>query len=152
MSLNVVIIEDEPHAARKLERRLREIESGIKLLAHLQTVDEAVNWLPQNSPDLIFLDIHLGDALSFEIFEKVSIDVPIIFTTAYDEYAIQAFKLNSVDYLLKPIKKDDLQQALDKFNKNRLSQQAIDVQKLLTVLQPSEKLEFQKRFMIYSAP
>jgi len=145
--MKVIIIEDESYAAEKLERQLKTIDRNITILAKLESVEDAVDWLRNNSAELIFLDIHLGDALSFKIFEKVEVKTPIIFTTAYDQYAIQAFKLNSIDYLLKPVSKGDLQQALDKFSENQPNRQEVDYRQLLESLQQPD---FQKRFMVYT--
>ncbi|WP_346856339.1 LytTR family DNA-binding domain-containing protein [uncultured Draconibacterium sp.] len=115
--MNIVIIEDEKLAADKLQHLLCQIDSQIRVLAVLESVEDAVNWLASNkSPDLIFMDIQLDDGISFEIFDAVKIDSPVIFTTAFDEYAIRAFKVNSVDYLLKPIETKALELALQKFN------------------------------------
>ena len=112
--MKVIIIEDEKPAARRLSRMLNEF--NIEPLTMLHSVEEAVNWFLSNEhPDLIFLDIQLSDGLSFEIFDEVEIKSAIIFTTAYDEYALKAFKLNSVDYLLKPIDSDELENAVDKY-------------------------------------
>lgn len=112
--MKVIIIEDEKPAARRLGRMLNEL--SIKPLTMLHSVEEALNWFVNNEhPDLIFLDIQLSDGLSFEIFDEVEIKSAIIFTTAYDEYALKAFKLNSVDYLLKPIDSDELEYAVQKF-------------------------------------
>ena len=100
--MNVIIIEDEKPAARRLSRLLADFDVAVSVMLH--SVEEAINWFQNNEhPDLIFLDIQLSDGLSFEIFEEVEVKSAIIFTTAYDEYALQAFKLNSIDYLLKPI-------------------------------------------------
>ena len=105
--MNVIIIEDEKPSARRLQRMLAEI--GISALTMLHSVEESIEWLSMNAhPDLVFLDIQLSDGLSFEIFDVVNLKSAIIFTTAYDEYALKAFKLNSVDYLLKPIDEDEL--------------------------------------------
>ncbi|MCC9044089.1 LytTR family DNA-binding domain-containing protein [Myroides sp. M-43] len=116
--INIVIIEDEKPAARSLERKLEKL--GYSSMINLSSVEEAVVWFGSNrEPDLIFLDIQLSDGLSFEIFEQVKVDSSIIFTTAYDDYALRAFKLNSIDYLLKPIQESELQQAVEKFKNNR---------------------------------
>ena len=147
--MEVIIIEDEPHAASKLERQLFAIEPTLKILAKLETVDSAVDWLKNHDADLIFLDIHLGDALSFDIFNKVDVKTPIIFTTAYDQYAIQAFKLNSIDYLLKPVNKKDLETAMDKFKTNQLDQQNVDFSRLVEALK-GEVAAHQKRFMVHT--
>lgn len=114
--MKVVIVENEQLAAEKLIGLIKNIQPEVEVIQVLETVEEAVNWFTQNiSPDLIFMDIQLDDGISFEIFDAVKITAPIIFTTAYDEYAIRAFKVNSIDYLLKPIEKDALDQALQKF-------------------------------------
>jgi two-component system response regulator LytT len=112
--MTTIIIEDEKPAARLLQRKLEKL--NIKVGVMLHSVEESIEWFSKNEhPDLIFLDIQLSDGLSFEIFEKVDIKSAIIFTTAYDEYALKAFKLNSIDYLLKPIDEDDLEVAISKF-------------------------------------
>lgn len=114
--MKVVIIEDEINAYEYLQKSILKIEPTATVIAHLESVEEAVNWFHHNeSPDLIFLDIQLSDGLSFEIFNHVDIKSPIIFTTAYDQYAIDAFKVNSIDYLLKPIHVDDLTAAIQKY-------------------------------------
>ncbi len=120
--MKVVIIEDEILAADRLEKSIKELDNSIEVVKRLTSVSESKKWLNENSNfDLIFLDIQLSDGISFSIFEDVKISSPIIFTTAYDQYAIQAFKLNSVDYLLKPIRKSDLKDALQKFEQIRTS-------------------------------
>lgn len=114
--MKILIIEDERPAARRLTRMLEKQELQVETAVH--SVKESVEYLLSHpSPDLIFLDIQLSDGLSFEIFEHVQVDSFIIFTTAYDEYALKAFKLNSIDYLLKPIDGEELEQAVDKFKK-----------------------------------
>jgi DNA-binding LytR/AlgR family response regulator len=114
--MKVIIIEDEALAAQRLKKMILDYDSGIEIVAELESVEESINWFNNNDePDLIFLDIHLEDDLSFAIFEKVSISSPIIFTTAFDEYAIKAFKLKSIDYLLKPIVQEELNAALKKY-------------------------------------
>lgn len=118
--MNVLIIEDEPRAASQLQNMLKACSFDYTLLHIIDTVEDAIEWFKKYEvPELIFMDIQLADGLSFEIFHKIDIDAPIIFTTAFDQYAIQAFKVNSVDYLLKPIQKDDLKTALYKFNKSK---------------------------------
>ncbi|MFS4468783.1 LytR/AlgR family response regulator transcription factor [Maribacter sp. 2210JD10-5] len=120
--MKIVIIEDETRAANQLQSMLKACNFNYELLDIMDTVEDAVLWFQENTaPDLVFMDIQLADGLSFEIFQKVAIDAPIIFTTAFDQYAIQAFKVNSVDYLLKPIQKEDLNNALDKFTKSNKS-------------------------------
>ena len=116
--MQILIVEDEPRAASQLQDMLAKCDFEYKLLDILDTVEDTISWFQSNdTPDLVFMDIQLADGLSFEIFQKVEIDSPIIFTTAFDQYAIQAFKVNSVDYLLKPIQKEDLNAALNKFTK-----------------------------------
>ncbi|MEP2671627.1 MAG: LytTR family DNA-binding domain-containing protein [Cyclobacteriaceae bacterium] len=114
--MTVLIIEDEPLAAGRLKNVLLSIDSSINILEVLDTVKSSVKWLSENeAPDLIFMDIQLADGLSFEIFESTVIKVPVIFTTAYDEYALKAFKVNSIDYILKPIDEESLRQAFEKY-------------------------------------
>lgn len=114
--MKVVIIEDETLASERLKKMILSYDKDIDIIAELESVEESVEWFRENShPDLIFLDIHLEDDLSFAIFEKVEISSPIIFTTAFDEYAIKAFKLKSIDYLLKPIVQEELNAALKKY-------------------------------------
>lgn len=115
--MRVLIVEDEKPAADKLRLLLKKTDASIQVTDVVGTVEHAVNWLRINPmPDLIFMDIQLSDGISFEIFKHLKITVPIIFVTAFDEYAIQAFKLNSIDYLLKPLNKDDLTAALQKYH------------------------------------
>ena len=114
--MKAIIIEDENVAAQALRSLVQEIDSQMEILEVLQTIEESVEWFEENPmPDLVFMDIHLADGSSFAIFEKVDITCPIIFTTAYDEYALKAFEVNSIDYLLKPINKVDLERALNKY-------------------------------------
>ena len=114
----VLIIEDERLAAEKLERMVSNLKPGWTVLGPIETVNHAVKWLNSNpSPDLILMDIQLADGISFEIFELVDVKSPVVFTTAFDEYAIRAFKVNSIDYLLKPIDPDALETALKKFER-----------------------------------
>ncbi len=116
--MNVLIIEDEPTAARRLERLLKIYDSNIQILDHLDSVETSVRWFQQNPPpELILMDIKLADGMCFEIFKQVPIEIPVIFCTAYDNFAIKAFKVNSVDYLLKPIDEKALHASLDKFRK-----------------------------------
>lgn len=148
MKLNVVIIEDEKFASEKLERQLGVVDAEIKVIAHLESVKQAVAWLKENKADLIFLDIHLADGLCFRIFDEIEIKTPIIFSTAYDQYAIQAFKVNSVDYLLKPINKYDLAQSIDKFKEVHKKDVPVDYSNLLQSLSRLDEKEYQKRFMV----
>jgi DNA-binding LytR/AlgR family response regulator len=116
--MKVLIVEDEALAATRLEKLVLELEPTAKVLARLDSVNQTVNWLKSNPlPDLILLDIQLADGISFQIFDEVKVLCPIIFTTAYNEYALKAFKVNSIDYILKPIDKDELKVALEKFKR-----------------------------------
>jgi DNA-binding LytR/AlgR family response regulator len=124
-NFTTIIIEDEKPAARLLQRKLSKLDLEVNVMLH--SVEEALLWFSDNAhPDLIFLDIQLSDGLSFEIFEKVDIKSAVIFTTAYDEYALKAFKLNSIDYLLKPIDEDELETAISKF-KNQFQKNPVDL-------------------------
>lgn len=116
--MKVLIIEDEITAAGRLQKMINEIDASAEVVAILESISASIQWLQTNPhPDLLLLDIHLADGNSFEIFKHVQVNAPLIFTTAYDQYAIDAFKLHSVDYLLKPIKKAELEQAIDKYKK-----------------------------------
>ena len=115
--MKVLIVEDERPASQKLIRLLKEIAPTIQVIDVLKSVEQTINWFLENpAPELILMDIQLEDGICFEIFENCKIDTPVIFTTAYDEYALRAFKVNSVDYLVKPIARDELKNAVDKFN------------------------------------
>lgn len=146
MNLNVLIIEDEELAADRLESMIREIDPGFTVMAKIGSVMESVKWLSTHTADLIFLDIQLSDGLSFGIFDRVNVQTPIVFTTAYDEYAIKAFQLNSIAYLLKPIRKNDLMESLQKYQALK-SAFTIDFERLLANLQ-GKKPEYKKRFLI----
>ena len=114
--MKAVIVEDELIAAQNLQRLINQVDNNIEVVAVLQTVEDSIEWFLLHSvPDLVFMDIHLADGSSFSIFEKVEISCPIIFTTAYDEYALKAFEVNSIDYLLKPISLKNFERALSKF-------------------------------------
>ena len=147
--MKVIIIEDEKPSARRLQRMLERL--GLKAETMLHSVEESIEWFQNNDhPDLIFLDIQLSDGLSFEIFETIDIQSAVIFTTAYDEYALQAFKLNSIDYLLKPIDEADLEKAASKYKLRMPKQQQVtldfnDIKKLL--VNPIER-EYKKRFSV----
>ena len=151
--MTTLIIEDEKPAARLLQRKLEKLNITVQTMLH--SVEESVAWFATNEhPDLIFLDIQLSDGLSFEIFEKIEIKSAIIFTTAYDEYALKAFKLNSVDYLLKPIDEDDLEVAVAKF-KERLPKRneepknlQLDFEQIRQMLSNPFEKSFKKRFTV----
>lgn len=141
-----IIIEDEKPAARRLQRMLS--KAGIETNTMLHSVAEAIAWFNNNDhPDLIFLDIQLSDGLSFEIFEHIKTDSAIIFTTAYDEYALKAFKLNSIDYLLKPIDDEELEEAIMKFENTRKSSENINLEDLKSLLtQSGNSKTYKSRF------
>ncbi|WP_264534637.1 LytR/AlgR family response regulator transcription factor [Flavobacterium sp. N1736] len=151
--MTTLIIEDEKPAARLLQRKLEKLNIAVETMLH--SVEESVHWFKNNEhPDLIFLDIQLSDGLSFEIFEKIDIKSAIIFTTAYDEYALKAFKLNSIDYLLKPIDEDDLDVAVNKF-KARLPKAEsgtknlqVDFEQIRQMLSNPFEKNFKKRFTV----
>ncbi len=147
--MNIIIIEDEKPAARLLERKIEKLGYSITTLLH--SVEESLLWFQNNShPDLIFLDIQLSDGLSFEIFEQIDIKSAVIFTTAYDEYALRAFKLNSIDYLLKPIDEEELATAISKFENqfqvNRVSN--LDFEAIKRMLVNPISKEYRKRFSV----
>lgn len=146
--LTVAIIEDEPLAAEDLEKTLHEVDEEARVIVKLDSVNSAVQWLEENEVDLILSDIELGDGLSFEIFSKVVNTTPIIITTAYDQYAIRAFKENSVDYLLKPVDRSELENALKKYRSWKQSGQDYDMSSLLDALRPHSFQKFQERFMV----
>ena len=147
--MNILIIEDEKPAARLLQRKIEKLGWQVHTLLH--SVEESIEWFESHShPDLIFLDIQLSDGLSFEIFEKIAIKSAIIFTTAYDEYALRAFKLNSIDYLLKPIDEDDLALAIDKFKErsSSASNLSLDFDMIKRMLVNPIDRSYKKRFTI----
>ena len=114
--MKAVIIEDESLAAQALQKLIGEVSPETEIIAMLESIEDSVDWLATHPmPDVLFMDIHLADGSSFAIFEQVEVTCPIIFTTAYDEYALKAFEVNSIDFLLKPINKEDLQRALNKY-------------------------------------
>lgn len=150
--MKVLIVEDEPLAQQELKRLLKAVRSETVVLDCIDSVEDTLHWLNTHPlPDLIFLDIQLSDGLSFDIFRQKNILCPVIFTTAFDEYAIQAFKVNSIDYLLKPVKQADLEAALSKFDQvhNMYStgkQAPFDLSMLEQLLSPARK-EFKSRFV-----
>lgn len=144
--MNALIIEDEPLAAERLQVMLEDIDPAIRVLGKIGSVREAVKWLMQYQADIIFLDIQLSDGLSFSIFEQVSVSTPVILTTAYDQYAIKAFEVNSIAYLLKPVRKADLQESLRKL-RNLKSAFSVDFEALLAQIQGRQP-EYRKRFLI----
>lgn len=147
--MKILIIEDEAPAANRLRGMLEDIDPEVKILDIIVSINSAVKWFQNNPPpDLILQDIQLADGISFEIYKKVEIFSPVIFVTAFDEYAIQAFKLNSIDYLLKPLKKEELVKAINKYK--RLAKALTvptDMDDLLRSLRYSEK-KYKNRFLI----
>lgn len=154
--MKALIIEDEIYAQEELKRLLESSSHGIEVLDCIDTVEDSVEWLKNNSsPDLIFLDVQLSDGLSFEIFKQVEVSCPIIFTTAFENYALKAFKVNSIDYLLKPIEGKKLEASLDKYNKlketfsgtENVVLNAEQVDRLFEMTSDAKK-EYKKRFMV----
>lgn len=147
--MRVLIVEDESMAAKRLSSMLLKLEPDVEILEVLDSVKTAVKWLSRNEADLLFFDIQLADGLSFEILNQVNIQTPIIFTTAFDEYAIKAFKVNSIDYLLKPIDPEELQNALDKFHQNFKRPEA--EQPNMALLEQAMKMltkQYKERFVV----
>jgi len=145
--MKVLIIEDERPAATRMKQLIKKCLPEAEVFGHLDSISLAVKWLQSEpNPDLIFCDIELSDGKSFEIFEQVTIESPIIFTTAYDQYAIKAFKLNSIDYLLKPIHPEELERAISKF-KNQQLQPSFDFSQIQQLLK-SQKVHHKSRFMV----
>ncbi len=147
--MNVIIIEDEKPSARRLQRMLANLQIEARTMLH--SVEESIAWFTENPhPDLIFLDIQLSDGLSFEIFEALNVNSAVIFTTAYDEYALQAFKLNSIDYLLKPIDEEDLAKSVAKFKTRIPSQKSviIDFDQIRSMLVNPLDRSYKKRFSV----
>ena len=146
--MKALIIEDEIMAAQTLQKLLEEVSPGVEITNVLESIEESVEWLQQNTmPDLIFMDIHLADGSAFAIFEQVNVTCPVIFTTAYDEYALKAFEVNSIDYLLKPVSKDALEHALNKYH--NLAEKRVNaeqIEKLLTQL--GEKKNYRKFYLM----
>jgi len=148
--MKILILEDENRTANRLKKQIKEIVPEAHILGILDSVKDSIRWLTSNEqPDLIFMDIHLADGSSFEILEGTEIKSPIIFTTAYDKYAIDAFKANSVDYLLKPIKEQELTEAFEKLNKMKVlfqdkSKNNHEIAKMIR----GEISPYQQRFLI----
>ena len=146
--MKAIIIEDEKLSAEHLCNLLKKVDPGIQISGSFDTVKSSIEAFKNGlKADLLFVDIHLADGLSFEIFNEISIETPIIFTTAYNEYAIRAFKLNSIDYLLKPVGLDELKMAIDKFNKFSRVASSQMVENILQVYQTMTK-QYKSRFMI----
>jgi two-component system, LytTR family, response regulator LytT len=149
-NIKVLIIEDEMAAAKRLQKLITEIMPEAEIVNSVASIIDAVEWFKNNPhPELVFADIHLADGSSFEIFKQVELTCPIIFTTAYDQYALQAFKQNSIHYLLKPVKKEELAQAIEKFRKIHASKQPpeIDFEKMLSIIN-KPAANYKERFII----
>lgn len=145
--MKILLIEDEKPAVKRLLKLLEDYFPKSEFISNLDTVKKSINWFQSNeAPDLIFCDIQLADGISFEIFETVKLATPIIFTTAYDQYAIKAFQVNAIDYLLKPIDPEELKRAIDKFKKQNLNLN-LDLS-LLQKLISTEKQTFKTRFLV----
>ena len=143
--MNVLIIEDETAAAQNLQAILREIDPSIQVLEVLESIEESADWLRNNpQPDLLFMDIHLADGESFRILDRVDVTAPVIFTTAYDQYALEAFRLCSIDYLLKPIAVDDVKRALEKLQRLTGSERSAYTPRIKQVVK-----EYEETFLIH---
>lgn len=146
--MRILIIEDEKLASDQLMKYLKEISNDHEILEIIETVEDGISWLNENEePDCILSDIKLPDGLSFEIFNKVNINCPVIFTTAYDQYAIKAFELNSLGYLLKPYDKDQLTKCLEKVKTQHHQLPALDLQKLASLIS-QENQTYKSRFLV----
>lgn len=145
----ILIIEDEIPSANRLQKMLQSLDNQIDILAVLDSVEDAIHWFNENeAPDLAFFDIQLADGLSFSIFEKTKVNCPIVFTTAFDQYAIKAFKVNSIDYLLKPIDPEELSNAWDKY-KQIQGKQIFEIENILKSFNfTDQKKRFKERFLI----
>ena len=144
--MKVLILEDETRAANHLERLLAKVAPNLVVLAKIESVRDGVKYLQNNpEPDLIFSDIQLADGLSFEIYKQVAVNCPIIFTTAYDHYAIEAFQTNGIDYLLKPIEEERLLKAIEKA---RHFSPGLVLEKLLAINKPTSEKAYKSRFMV----
>src|SRR5688500_10990801 len=153
--MKILIVEDEELAVKKLTKTVNAIDESAEIIGVSDSIKSTVEWLENNpDPDLILMDIELADGQSFEIFNLTEVKVPVIFTTSYDEYALKAFKVNSIDYLLKPVQKEELQAALEKFRQVTANTSSTEVKPALNIdnlikelqqkLQPKE---YRKRFL-----
>ncbi len=150
--MNILIVEDELYAAEYLQGMIEKLFPDTVVLDRLESVKKTISWFNEdNSPDLAFFDIQLADGLSFEVFDNVKVECPVIFTTAYDEYALQAFKVNSIDYLLKPIDKDELKSSIEKYLRIYRSagqnKEQLPLQNLEEVIQLLKK-QYKRRFLV----
>lgn len=149
--MNILIVEDEELAQRKLQKTLGAVDATAKVVGITDSIQSTVGWLQSNpTVDLILMDIELADGQSFEVFNLVDVKAPVIFTTSYDEYALKAFKVNSVDYLLKPVQSEDLQMALDKYKKLAAARGSdVNIDTLVKQIQQQmQPREYRKRFLV----
>lgn len=147
--MKVFIIEDEAPAARRLLRMLDNLQEGIEVVQQADSVESAVNYLQSSpAPDLVFMDIQLADGISFDIFEQVRVTAPVIFTTAFDQYTLKAFKVNSIDYLLKPIDEKDLQQAIEKYHSLHPKPVVDFSEKMRQLIQEMNQNRYRERLLI----
>lgn len=147
--MQVLIVEDEQRNANKLVRLLNELNPKIVVLQVLESIEESVTWLKENPyPDVVFMDIRLEDGLCFEIFQQVEVNCPVIFTTSYDEYALKAFKVNSIDYIMKPVRIEDLQRALKKLEMLQNNTDLSDPIKDILGHLANQKQVFRSRFLL----
>lgn len=146
--MKILIIEDENLAARKLEKMIKDLEPKAEIMACITCIETALEWFEENpEPDLIISDIQLLDGLSFEIFEQVKTKAHVIFTTAFNQYAIDAFQVNAIDYLLKPIQKDKLKISIDKYKSNQKDSNHFDVSELMKLLKNNQET-YKSRFLV----
>ena len=146
--MKVVLVEDEYLTAQRLQNMLLKYDSAMQIAAVIPSVSEAIEWFTNNGdPDLVFMDIHLEDDQCFSIFEQINLEVPVVFTTAYDDYMIKAFKVNSIDYLMKPVNYEELVQALEKYKKLQKHYQENGLENLLHAVHKKEP-EYKQRFLI----
>ncbi len=147
--MKVLLVEDEKAAVRRLSDLLKAMRPEMEITAVLDTVSRTVDWFERNDPPgLAFFDIHLADGSSFGVFERVAVECPVIFTTAYDQYALKAFEVNSIDYLLKPIDRDKLQRALDKFDRMGPGSRQPGQERLLNMLESLRSGDYKERFIV----
>mgnify|MGYP001468068906 CR=1 FL=1 len=151
--MQILIVEDEELAAKKLQKTLLSVDADAEVVGITESIKSTVEWLEENpAPDLILMDIELADGQSFEIFNMTEVKSPVIFTTSYDEFALKAFKVNSVDYLLKPIQKEELHAALEKFRKMKEGKAGVNLDSLVKELQLKlQPREYRKRFLVKHA-
>jgi len=147
--MKVLIVEDEAPAFRRLQNILSDIDPAIEIVEVMDSVEDSVKWMNNHEwPDLILMDIQISDGLSFQIFDAIKVESPVIFVTAFDEYLLRAFKVNSIDYILKPIKKEELEHALEKYkNLTQRSSNQIDFSKLLKEISLAETT-YKSRFLV----